>query len=304
MRLLHRSPVRTVAVAVAAVAAALVATLLAPAAGHAATAPPRPAVPGSIYLALGDSIVFGYRESTNLPTPDYSNAASFRGYPEQVASALGLKLTNAACPGETTASFIARSGASNGCENTYVPGTGQVVGGYRVDHPLHVSYARSQLAFAKTFLRHHPGTRLVTLTIGANDAFLCQASTSDGCVNEFGTVLAHLKTNLATIVGGIRGIGYTGQFILLTYYSLDYADATLTGEVNLLDKALVSAVSPYHVRIASGYNAFAAAAAQTRGDVCAAALVTVLTSGSPCGVHPSIAGTSVLAQAVEGKVRK
>ena len=60
----------------------------------------------SDYLALGDSVTFGYREAANLPTPDYSDAASFVGYPEDVGAALGLDVANAACPGETSTSLV------------------------------------------------------------------------------------------------------------------------------------------------------------------------------------------------------
>jgi lysophospholipase L1-like esterase len=183
----------------------------------AASSSARPVVAGSNYLALGDSIAFGYRESSNMPTPDYSNATNFVGYPEDVAAAMGLKLTNAACPGETTSSMINKNAASNGCEN-----------GYRAAFPLHASYTGSQLAFAKKFLKQHPNTRLISLTVGANDAFLCQSTSTDGCVSEFGALLTTIKTNLTTIFKGIRGTGYTGQIVFVNYYSLNYSDGTLT----------------------------------------------------------------------------
>jgi hypothetical protein len=77
---------------VAAVATSLVATT---GTTLAATSRAKPVVAGSPYLALGDSIVFGYRESNNPPAPDYSNAANFKGYPEDIAAAMGLALTNA-----------------------------------------------------------------------------------------------------------------------------------------------------------------------------------------------------------------
>jgi hypothetical protein len=79
------------------------------------SAPPVVQVPGEPgYLALGDSIVFGYRP---LPSfADYRNPAAFTAYPEDVARALKLNLVNAACPGETTASMINTGAPSNGCE--------------------------------------------------------------------------------------------------------------------------------------------------------------------------------------------
>lgn len=262
----------------------------------------KPAVPGSRYLALGDSIAFGYRESDNPPTPDYSKATNFRGYPEELATNLGLKLTNAACPGETTSSFLNASASSNGCESHYDSTSGTVVaGGYRTINPLHVSYSGSQFAFAKQFLRSHPGTRLVTMTIGANDGFLCQRTTSDGCIGEFGKLLSTIRTNLATTFKGIRATGYAGQIVLVNYYSTDYSDSILTGEIMSLNQALAQAVAPYHVKIASAFDAFQAATQQVGGVTCTAALITVLSSGG-CGVHPSVAGAALLAQTAERKV--
>jgi lysophospholipase L1-like esterase len=248
--------------------------------------------------------VFGYRESNNLPTPDYSNASNFRGYPEDVAAALGLNLTNAACPGETTSSMIKKTAESNGCENRYDPTTTQqVAGGYRSAYPLHTSYKRSQLGFAELFLKRHPNTRLVTLTIGANDGFLCQAKTDDGCLSEFGTLLAQIRKNVDTILKGIRGTGYAGQIVLLNYYSLDYSNNGLTGEIDVINSNLAQAAKPYRVRIASAFDAFKAATDQDGGDVCGAQLVTVLTDSS-CGVHPSIQGSALLAQTVMARAKK
>src|SRR5947209_7007687 len=60
-----------------------------------------PVVPGSQYLALGDSITFGYMEANVVPPPNYNNAASFLGYPELLGRELHLRVANAACPGET-----------------------------------------------------------------------------------------------------------------------------------------------------------------------------------------------------------
>jgi lysophospholipase L1-like esterase len=272
----------------------------------AATSRVKPVVAGAPYLALGDSVVFGYREANNPPAPDYSSAANFKGYPEYVAAALGLALTNASCPGETTSSMIDKKAASNGCENSYDATSGQQVPvGYRNSFPLHTSYKRSQLGFAELFLKRHPDTRLVTLTIGANDGFLCQKQTSDGCVGEIGQLTTTIKKNLQTIFKGIRGTGYKGQIVLLNYYSFNYNDSLLTAEIQILNNALAQGADGYRVRIASGFDAYKAATEQSSGDTCAAALITLLDNGStPCGVHPSIQGQSLLAQTVMARVKK
>src|ERR1700683_5342264 len=55
------------------------------------------------HLALGDSVAFGYVPPQAVPAPNYSDARSFVGYPEDVARALHIPVSNASCPGETTA---------------------------------------------------------------------------------------------------------------------------------------------------------------------------------------------------------
>ena len=246
------------------------------------------------YLALGDSVTFGYREAANLPTPTYPDASSFVGYPEDVASALGLRVANASCPGETSTSFVTAGAPSNGCENS--PGG---TPGYRQVFPLHVSYSGTQLQYAVGYLRHHRDTRVVSLMIGANDGFLCQETTADHCKSELPSVLTQIGANVKTILSAIRGqAGYRGKIVILSYYSLNYSDPTQVAESQGLNAAMLGAAQPYRVTVADGYGTFQAAAAQSSGDSCKAGLLTQLTTGG-CGVHPSVGGQALLALAVE-----
>src|SRR2546421_3460040 len=84
--------------------------------------------PGSRYLALGDSVTFGYQEAQIQPPPNYTKASTLPGYPEHLGSALHLRVTNAACPGETSSSLVNATGPSNGCENSPPPNQNE---GYR-----------------------------------------------------------------------------------------------------------------------------------------------------------------------------
>lgn len=268
------------------------------------------ATPGSDYLALGDSVSFGYRESTTVPAPDYGSAANFVGFPEDVASALGLHLANAACPGETSSSFLDVSALSNGCEN-HPSATGAIEpGGYRTLYPLHVGYTGSQMAFALHYLRTHPRTSLVTLMIGANDGFICQQTTADHCVSptELTPVLASVTANVRTIVRALRTTAhYTGQIVLVNYYATNYADPLESLASGYLNKALDAGGAGFRVEVADGYGAFEQAAQYSAGDSCAAGLLTRLFTGTTftgCGVHPSVAGQALLAQAVESVVKK
>lgn len=291
---------------------ALLATATIPdgaAAAHASAAP-APVVAGGDYLALGDSVSFGYREPTTDPAPDYKDAASFVGYPELVGAALGLTVENLACPGETSTSLIDPKAPSNGCESTPNAAGTSIPVGYRTAFPLHAAYSGSQLAAGVAYLKAHPRTTLVTLMIGANDFFLCEATTKDACHGpaEATKVLATVGTNVAAVLRALKGEGYTGQIVVVGYYSTDYADALDNELSQALDAAMRQAGKPFGAEYANGYAAFAAAARYSGDDPCRAGLLTQLYAKAKatgiCGIHPSPAGAAVLAQAVESAVAK
>ena len=246
------------------------------------------------YLALGDSVAFGYTPAGTTSLAQYANAANFISYPQDVATALGLKLTNASCPGETTTSFVSATAQSNSCESA--PGGGP---GYRSVFPLHTSYSGTQLSYALGFLKKHPDTSLVTLQIGANDAFLCQETTSDQCVSEIGTVLDNISAGVGTILKDLRTKAhYTGAIALVDYYSTDYRDALQSGLTQELDQAVATTAQANRATVVSGFDALEVYAAYAGGDTCAAGLLVKLPTGT-CDVHPTPFGHLVLAQAVE-----
>jgi lysophospholipase L1-like esterase len=264
--------------------------------------PSTPVTPGSGYLSLGDSVTFGYMEPTVVPAPDYSDAASFDAYPEMLGSELHLKVANPACPGETSASLLNTSALSNGCESNP---DGTTTSAYRVLNPLHVNYSGSQMAYANTYLKSHPGTRLVSLMIGANDGFACQETTSDGCTSELPSVLSTITKNVHTILNNVRNKdGYNGQLVILDYYSLNYTSALDNGESQALNSAMAAGAKGFHVRFANAYNTFATASVHSGNDTCAAGLLTQLVKAStPCGVHPSVAGQALLASTVANAIK-
>jgi lysophospholipase L1-like esterase len=255
-----------------------------------------PVTPGSQYLALGDSVTFGYMESNVVPAPDYGNAAAFPGYPEQLGARLRLSVANASCPGETSSSLIRTSAPSNGCENNPAHSSSN----YR-NNPLHVKYTGSQLAFALSYLRSHHKVRLVTLMIGANDFFVCQETTSDGCAStaERNATAATVTRNIHTILSAIRHKAhYNGQLVIVNYYSLNYSVAAVNAQSQLLNQVQDNAAKPFGVKIADGYGELRAASAHSGGNTCTAGLLTQLSTGG-CGIHPSYAGQALLSQALE-----
>jgi hypothetical protein len=251
---------------------------------------------GHPYLALGDSVTFGFS-----PLLDKSNASNFIGYPDIVAQRLNVEDVNPACSGEATGSFISLTGLDNACRP------------YRTFFPLHVGYTGTQLAFAENFLQNNPRTRLVSLMLDANDFFRVSTGTPgpapwppSGCytpvlVTYFATCAVQ---NLTTIFKAIRDTGYDGLLVVLTYYSLNYSDPlSLFVTQGLLNKAMLTAGAPFGITVADGFGAFQAAAAPFGGDSCKAGLLIVLsTSPLTCDVHPTPKGRDLLAGAVVAAV--
>jgi lysophospholipase L1-like esterase len=243
------------------------------------------------YLALGDSVPFGYYNSPYNPLTDpvdfaafYRNPDQFVGYADDIAAARHLQLANASCPGESSGSFIDTTLPSFGCENVF-----------RLLAPLHVGYTGSQLAFAEHFLRTTSNVRLVTIQLGANDVFVCQAS--GGCTTppEIQAVAARVGSNLGTILTALRGTGYRGQIEVLDYYSLNYADQQGTASALVLDKAIDAAALADRETVVSAFAAFLPIAwAAGGGDSRAAGLVRPAPDD-----HPTPFGHRVLALAAE-----
>jgi lysophospholipase L1-like esterase len=287
-----RRPAARTATALTAVLAALLSLVLA--APTASADSPRQLRQGFDYLSLGDSVPFGYRPPQVTPPTTYLDASNFVGFPELVTDRTGLSLANASCPGETSASLIDENAQSNGCENS----VGSPVG-YRDAFPLHVNYQGSQLDYAVQYLLSHPRTRLVTLMVGANDLFICQATTADRCTgSDFGVTVDRIEKNVDTILSTLREQAhYHHRLVVVSYYSLDYRDPAATQFVRLLNAALTRAAEANGAVVADGFGGFQEAAASAGGDTCGAGLLIRLPTGG-CDVHPTRAGHEVLADAV------
>lgn len=246
------------------------------------------AAPGHSYLALGDSVGFGYITQAGY---EYVNPENFVGFPEDAGAALRLQTVNASCPGEATTGFISPTGADNGCRP------------YRAHFPLHVSYGGTQLAYATSFLESHPNTSLVTLQIGANDAFLLESSCGGNaaCISAgLPAVLATVGANVDTILRDLKATRFHGVLMVVNYYSLDYSDAAGTALTQALNAAITSHAAADGAVVADAFSAFAQAAAAAGGKTCNAGLLNASPQNQyTCDVHPSQSGQELLAQTVE-----
>jgi lysophospholipase L1-like esterase len=243
------------------------------------------------YLALGDSVAFGYN-----PLLDRRDATNFVGYPEALARRLEMNVTNASCPGEASGGFISLTGIDNSCRP------------YRGAFPLHTSYSTSQLDFAVSFLRSHRHVKLVTINIGANDLFVLQkacAGVTSCVISGLPTLLNTLSTNLATIYGRLRGEAhYQHELVALTYYATDYRDPVGVSVLGAINSVVAQATIAANGRVADGFGAFGILAATAGGDTCAAGLlIPIPAQPGKCDIHPSPLGHEVLAQAVARVLR-
>jgi lysophospholipase L1-like esterase len=263
---------------------------LAAAAAVALMATPALAAESPTYLALGDSVPFGF---SPLVT-NFSDADAYVGYPEDLASLRDVGVRNAACPGETSGSLISTAAPDNGCQLARSVGD------------LHVNYKGSQLAYALAFLQAHRHTSLVTMTIGANDIFLLQ----NACLNAVPCILAglpalfaSLQENLTAIYHAIRSTGYQGRIVALTYYVTNYHDPVAVPVISNLNAVISAVTLGFGGRVGDGFGAFGAIALSSAGgDSCAAGLLIRLPDGT-CDIHPSTFGAQVLAHAVQAALQ-
>ena len=108
------------------------------------------------------------------------------------------------------------------------------------------------------YLAVHRHTRLVTIGIGANDAFLCQETTADACAStaELQAVLQEIRANLTTIYTEIRDVAhYHGLLIALTYYSISYSDPAEVAGTEALNSAIASVTEKFGGKVADGFAA-------------------------------------------------
>jgi lysophospholipase L1-like esterase len=243
-------------------------------------------------LVLGDSVPFAFIASAGF---EYINPDNFHGFADDLDDKLPLDTVDAACPGETTSSFLSATGPDNGCR------------AFRAHFPLHVAYNATQLQFAQAFLKQHRDVRLITITLGANDGFLLEASCASQadpatCIAAgVPTLLATVEHNMQTILADLRATGFGGTIIITNYYSVDYSDAAGTGLTALLNGAIKAPAAAFGAVVADLFTAFQAVATQPAfgGKTCNAGLLNASVSNQLlCDVHPSQSGHRLIARTI------
>jgi lysophospholipase L1-like esterase len=202
----------------------------------------------STYLALGDSISFGYSEQVfdeNEPneSPSYFEEGFTNDFAQDLASrwevGRGLTLVNDACPGETSNGLIGENPALGGKASAEPAGHDpQGLGDYHpcaynnVDGlPLHNSLSVggqsiSQLEDALSILKEgHPAhpVKAITLNIGSNDELAAIKQCEDEVTEEF-TTTGKSKYGASPATAGAACIAVTSEKVTAPHIVANIAD--------------------------------------------------------------------------------
>jgi len=245
-------------------------------------------------LILGDSIPFSYIASVGYEY-FYTNPENFIGFPDDLSRRYHLDVVNAACPGETTGSFLSSTAPDYGCR------------AYRNLYPLHADYKSTQLEFATAYLKSHREVRLVTIMLGANDGFLLEAACASNpnpeqCILDGApALLATVAGNIETTLAHLRATGYAGAIVLMNYYSLDYSDAGRTALTADLDAAIAAPADAYGAVVADVFTAFKTVASNPAfgGKTCNTGLLNPdVYDPFVCNDHPAQTGHRLIAKTI------
>lgn len=165
------------------------------------------------YLALGDSIAYGFQShKVGLPPQAFDT-----GYTDLFAAGLGSRVTtvNYSCPGESTVSFTA-------------PCIWKASG-----HALHDDYNGAQLDAALAFLRSHRGrVSPITVSLNGNDIndFVRTCPPGDfACIQRTApAAIAAYKGRMATILRSLHRAAPDAEIIVVGAYNPNLGAFALT----------------------------------------------------------------------------
>jgi lysophospholipase L1-like esterase len=256
-------------------------------AGRQTTPATSTASPKGYYLALGDSITYGYQPTRARPG---ARASTFdTGFVDVFASRLrnvapGITVVNYGCPGESTVTFV-----RGGCPAF-------------ADHiELHDAFRGSQLKAALSFLRAHPGdVSPITLTLFGNDWLPLLLETCKGdveCVRKRAlSATASFGSRLSAILEQLRAAAPTAQIVVTGAWNPDPASLRqLRSTYRSLEASIAHAAAASRVRIARMlpvFNPPVDVRAQ-RARLCA--FTFICSKGDP---HPTDAGYRAMADTV------
>jgi lysophospholipase L1-like esterase len=243
--------------------------------------------PQSYYLALGDSITYGFQ-----PTKAKAGArpsAFDTGYVDVFAARLRklspkVQVVNYGCPGESTVTFT-----RGGC-----PAFADRI-------KLHDAFRGSQLGAALSFLQAHPGeVSPITLTLFGNDWLPLLLDTCKGnvaCVRKHApSATASFASRLGSILQRLRTAAPNAEIIVTGAWNPDPSQLQQLGPIyRSLESSIARASTASQARVAKMLPVFnpAGNVRSQRARLCS--LTFICSKGDP---HPTDAGYRAMADAV------
>jgi lysophospholipase L1-like esterase len=299
-------------------AAALVAVPSAPADS---VKPPKLTAPKHVYLALGDSLAFGFQQAKlngALAGGTYSPSLFTTGYVDDFFAAFAPQapadaaIENLGCPGETSDTLMSATNATTGCTTFPFP--------IHRNHP-----GTTQLEAALDVLdEEHGRVSPVTLNIGANDVLrmvgTCTSTTTGAvdltCVQgKAPATYAHIQANVSAILDELRDESPSTEIIVVGIYNPLYPKIYQQVALQTGSPAAAGAAAAGTDALAAQLNALLADAAAAHRAFFADPLPAFNPPGNPavelgticsltavCGplrdIHPTDAGYQVLGNVV------
>jgi lysophospholipase L1-like esterase len=232
-------------------------------------------LPRTYYLALGDSIAYGFQ-----PTKEHAQpSAVSTGYVDLFAARLrslapSIEVVNYGCPGEATVTFV-----RGGCD--WLKGGGR----------LHDAFRGPQLAAALSFLRAHRGrVSPITLTLWGNDVLPLSEKG-----NRASQVIATFASRFEAIVKQLRAAAPAADIIVTGAWNPE-ADRLAQTEplYRKLDAAIRRAAATAHVRTADMFSALNGTGSVKAQQARLCRLTFFCSKGDP---HPTDAGYRAMAAA-------
>jgi len=243
--------------------------------------------PQSYYLALGDSITYGFQ-----PTKAKAGAppsAFHTGFVDVFAARLrklapGIQVVNYGCPGESTVTF-----ARGGC-----PASTDGI-------ELHDPFRGSQQKAALSFLRAHPGAvSPITVTLYGNDWLPVLLDTCKGnatCARKHAPgATAAFASRLSSILQQLRRAAPNAEIIVTGAWNPDPDQLQqLSAVYRSLEASIARAAAGSGARVARMLPVFNPSGSPQVRKAKLCALTFICSKGDP---HPTDAGYRAMADAV------
>ncbi len=254
--------------------------------------------PKDVYVALGDSLAFGYQGAkiaacapTGCTTPD---TLFTTGYVDDFAAAMRAgggnptQVVNFGCPGETSSSLLNATNATTGC-TTY-------------PFAIHRSHAgTTQIAAAVAYLRANANqVNPITFDIGANDLLgaIAGCGYNPVCIGGVAPgVITTVAQNTANALGQLRAAAPRAKIIVLGLYNPLFNVAGSDGLTQYFNSTIAGVAASFGASFADPFQTINHGAAYPSEAASVCSQINICAAGD---VHPFDNGYQAIADVIFG----